>query len=140
MSDFGLKFHHLGLAVTDDSQAIRFLKGMGYDTGEKVYDPEQNVHLRMCAAADKPAVEMIMPGIGDGPLTPILKRYNELIYHTCYEVNELDASLRAIEDAGLRILPIAERKPAILFGGRQVSFYKIIGFGLIELLEPPDSD
>lgn len=140
MTNFGLKFHHLGLAVADDGDAIRFLQGMGYHTGEKIYDPEQNVHLRMCTSADKPDAEMIMPGIGEGPLTPILKRYNELIYHTCYEVDDLGTSLQAIEDAGLRILTIAEPKPAILFGGRKVSFYKIIDFGLIELLESAESD
>ncbi len=135
MPDFGLSFHHMGLAVSRDDQAIIFLEGMGYCAGDKVYDPEQNVHLRLCTAADKPAIELIMPGVGEGPLDPILKRYNELVYHTCYEVGNLNKALSAMETAGLRIVPVAASRPAILFEGRNVSFYKVMGFGFIELLE-----
>ncbi|MDB4470721.1 VOC family protein [Deltaproteobacteria bacterium] len=133
--DFGLRFHHLGLAIKQEGQAVTFLKGMGYEIGAKIYDPEQNVNLRLCTAPDKPAIELIMPGNGAGPLDPILNRYNELIYHSCYEVNDLGESLSAIEAAGLRVFPISEPKSAIMFAGAKVSFYKIMGFGLIELLE-----
>ena len=135
MSDISLIFHHLGLAVENDKQAIIFLRGMGYETGEIIYDPEQNVHLRFCTAPGLPSFELIMPGIGNGPLTPIFKRHNELIYHPCYQVEDLGASLKSIEDAGLRVLTISQPKPSILFGGRRVSFYRIFGFGMIELLE-----
>jgi len=135
MSAISLIFHHLGLAVENDKEAIIFLRGMGYEVDEMIYDPEQNVHLRFCTAHGLPSFELIMPGIGNGPLTPIFKRHNELIYHTCYQVEDLGASLESIEDAGLRVLPVSEPKPAILFGGRKVSFYKIFGFGMIELLE-----
>lgn len=134
-SNFDLNFHHLGLAIKQEADAIKFLEGMEYDIGMKVYDPEQNVNLRMCTAPDKPAIEIITPGVGTGPLEPILNRYNELIYHSCYEVTNLEGSLSAMERAGLRVLPINEPKPAILFGGSKVSFYKVMGFGLIELLE-----
>ncbi len=136
--DFGLSFHHLGLALQDDIQAITFLRGMGYNIGEKIFDPEQNVHLRFCESEDKPATELILPGIGKGPLDSVLKRYNEIIYHTCYETNDLEQSLSAIKGAGLRVLPISEAKPAILFGHRKVSFYKVMGFCPIEILEPVD--
>ncbi len=135
MPDFGMSFHHMGLAVSRDDQAVIFLEGMGYCAGDKVYDPEQNVHLRLCAAADKPAIELIMPGVGEGPLDSILKRYNELVYHTCYEVDNLNKTLLAIDKAGLRVVTVADPKPAILFEGRNVSFYKVMGFGYIELLE-----
>jgi len=33
------------------------------------------------------------------------------------------------------VLPVVEPKAAVLFNGRNVSFYKVMGFGLIELLE-----
>lgn len=136
MPEFGLAFHHLGLAVRSDDRAIRFLSGLGYRIGERIHDPEQDVHLRMCAADHAPAVEVITPGHGDGPLTPILKRYNEMIYHVCYEAGDVPGSLEAMQAADLVVMPVAGRKPAILFGGRIVSFYKVLGFGLIELLEP----
>jgi hypothetical protein len=133
---FGLAFHHLGLAVKTEAAAISFLDGNGYACGERIYDPEQNVNLRMCTSSAGPWVELITPGEGDGPLTPILKRYDQLFYHSCYEVADRTASLAALREAGLRVLPVADAKPSLLFGGRQVSFYNIAGFGLVELLEP----
>ena len=135
MTGFGLRFHHLGLALRAEEQALGFLRGMGYEAGERVYDPEQDVHLRLCTAAAAPAVETITPGEGEGPLTPILKRYDQLVYHTCYEVDDVAESLARIGEAGLRVLPVGESKPAVLFGGRHVSFHRVVGFGLIELLD-----
>ena len=134
---FGMTMHHLGLAVSREDDARLFLDGLGYEFGELVYDPEQDVHLRLATGENLTTIELIMPGENDGPLTPILKRYNELIYHTCYEALNPGASIKAMEDAGLRVMPVAEPRPAVLFGGRRVSFHAIAGFGLIELLEAP---
>ena len=136
MNMFGLTFHHMGLALKKEDEALKFLSCLGYQQGEQVYDPEQKVHLRICSASNSPSVELVTPGGEDGPLTPIFKRYNELIYHTCYETDDLEKSLAFIEREEFRIIPVSPPKPAILFGGRKVSFYKIMGFGLIEILEP----
>lgn len=136
MNQFGLTFHHMGLALKKEDEALKFLEGLGYDTGTKTYDPEQKVHLRLCTATDKPAVELITKAEEGGPLENILKKYNELIYHTCYETENLEKSLESLESAGLRILPVSPPTPAILFSGRKVSFYNVVGFGLIEILEP----
>lgn len=133
--NLNLKFHHMGLAVKKEESAITFLKQVGYGIGDKVYDPVQNVNLRLCTSKSNPMIEIIMAGEGDGPLTPILNRYNELIYHTCYEVDDLDLCLDAFESVGIRVHPVSPRKPAVLFNGRNVSFYQVVGFGLIELLE-----
>ena len=134
MSEFGLSFHHLGLAVKKEDDALIFLGGLGYEAGKQVYDELQNVHLRLCTLQDSPSVELVTPGHGPGPLTPIFKRHNELIYHTCYETDDREASLVAFENSGLRVLAVVEPKPAILFGGREVSFHTVLGFGLVELL------
>ena len=136
--NFGLSFHHLGLALKSDVQATAFLEGIGYQISEKIYDPDQNVHLRFCKSRHGPAIEIVLPGIGDGPLTPLLKRYDELVYHTCYETDNLRSSIDAIEASGLRVLTLSKPNPAILFGSRRVSFFKIMGFGIIEILEKAD--
>lgn len=134
---FGLTFHHMGLALKKEDDALKFLKGLGYDEGHSVYDPEQKVNLRLCTAAQKPSIELVTKVADEeGPLENILKKYNELIYHTCYETKNLQQSLKVIEETGLRVLPISPPTPAILFEGRKVSFYTVMGFGLIEILEP----
>ena len=126
----------MGLALRKEEEALKFLKGLSYSEGKSVYDPEQKVNLRICEANDLPAVELVTAGEEEGPLTPILKRYNELVYHTCYETTDLEKSLETMEQDGLRVVPVSPPKPALLFGGRKVSFYTVMGFGLIEILEP----
>lgn len=130
-----LKFHHYGLALAKEDDALKLLKAMGFSAGDKVFDPLQNVHVRLLTHADKPTVEFVMPGEGGSPIEALIKKHNEMFYHSCYETSDLDKTLADLEDLGLRVLCVAERKPAVLFEGRHVSFYKIFGFGIIEFLE-----
>ena len=48
MNRFGLEFHHLGLAVRRPDDAVRFLDGLGYEIGEPIFDPEQNINAILC--------------------------------------------------------------------------------------------
>ena len=131
-----LTFHHLGLAVKDDAAALAMLVALGYTAQDKIFDPAQNVFVRLCLSPTQPTVEIVQPGPeGKSPIDNWIAKYNELIYHTCYETPDLAATLADIEKAGLRVMTLAERKAAVLFGGRHVSFYKVMGFGIIELLE-----
>ena len=137
MNQYGLKFHHMGLALRKEDEALKFLSGLGYTTSEKIYDPEQKVNLRICEQEGFPAVELVTEQEGeDGPLTSILKKHTELIYHTCFETKDLETTLDAFEKDGIRVLPVSSPKPAVLFGGRKVSFYTVMGYGLVEILEP----
>src|ERR1700728_640659 len=137
MTGFGLQFHHLGLAVRRPDEAVSFLSGLGYAIGERIFDPEQNVHLILCRHAQMPAVEVICPGDAPGPIDNYVARYSSgIVYHACFETTDLAASLAAVKAAGLRALCISRPRPAVLFGGRAVSFYNIDGMGLIEILEP----
>jgi len=131
-----LKFNHIGVAVRQDKDALAMLESLGYSIGDRIYDPLQNVYLRLCTALEHPSVEVVLPGDeGKSPVDSIISKYNELIYHTCYETPDLVKTLECIEKAGLRCMALSERKPAVLFDGRHVSFYKIFGWGIIELLE-----
>lgn len=125
----------MGLALPKDTDALLMLKTLGYYIGDKVYDPLQNAHLRLCTSKTRPTVEIVMPGNGAGPIDQIITKYQEMIYHTCYETDDLAATIEAFDAAGLRCLPLTERKPAVLFGGRHVSFYRVVGWGIVELLE-----
>ncbi len=136
MTGFGLAFHHLGLAVSRPEEAATFLTGLGYAIGELVFDPEQNINLALCRHPQMPAVEIISPGNGPGPIDKYVTRFaSGIIYHACYETADRSQSLAAIEAAKLRPICVLPPRPAVLFGGRAVSFYAVIGVGLIELLE-----
>jgi len=131
-----LKFHHFGLAVRRPDEARVFVSALGYQTGDPVFDPVQNVQLQLCAHATQPAVEIIWPGDTKGPIEKLTERHAAgIIYHLCYETDDLAAALAGLKAAGLRAVCISPPTPAPLFGGRPVSFYNVVGIGLVEILE-----
>jgi len=139
LNQFGLRFHHLGLASRCEDKSIKFLEGLGYNIGDRKHDPLQNVHLRLCKAESMPDVEIVIPTNSAGPLDSILNTSEANIYHVCYETINLNDSLQAIKGHGIRVICVSKPKPAVLFDGREVSFYTIRGLGLIELLESDDA-
>jgi len=131
-----LTFHHFGLAVRRPDEARKFVAALGYQCGDSVFDPAQNVHLQLCTHATQPAVELIWPGETPGPVDKLVQRHaSGIIYHLCYETDQLTAALAGLAAAGLRPMCISPATPAPLFGGRPVSFYNVVGMGLIEILE-----
>jgi Glyoxalase/Bleomycin resistance protein/Dioxygenase superfamily len=134
---YGLEFHHLGLAVDSPDAAVAFLGALGYSTGETLLDPLQNVYLMMCDHPVMPSIEVIYPAPGEGPLDKLLVEHKEgLVYHMCYTTADLRSTLSAMDDKeGPRIFCVSPPKAAVLFGGKAVSFYKVAGIGLIEIIE-----
>src|SRR5580704_10897589 len=110
-----LKFHHFGLAVRRPDQARSFVSALGYRLGEPVLDPVQNVHLQLGTHASEPAVEIIWPGPGTGPVAKLTERHpSGIVYHLCYETDNLSAALAGFEAAGLPAICISPPKPAPL--------------------------
>jgi methylmalonyl-CoA/ethylmalonyl-CoA epimerase len=135
LENYGLTFHHLGLAVTDIPAALSVLRGLGYTCAAEIHDPLQEVRLVWCRHDTMPAVELVAPTENPGPIDNILENNSESIYHTCYQASSIEESVSAIKSDGIRVLPVASPKPAVLFGGRRVGFYQLKGFGLIEIVE-----
>jgi methylmalonyl-CoA/ethylmalonyl-CoA epimerase len=140
MNPLGLSFHHLGLAVRRPDDSIRFLGGLGYEIDDSVFDPEQNVNLIMCRHKGlMPAVEIIYPAAANSPIdTLVNRRPDGIVYHVCYVTADVSATLTWMEQNGVRAVCVAPPTPAVLFGGRRVSFYNIVGMGLCEMIEDRD--
>jgi hypothetical protein len=133
MQGYGLRFHHLGLAVAGPEQAFVFLEALGYRPGAQTFDPLQNVNLAMRHHQAMPDVEVIWPGEGPSPIDQMVRRGN-MIYHMCFETDDAAASIAAMEAAGLRVFSLGAPKPARLFGGVPVSFHRVDQVGLIEFI------
>jgi Glyoxalase/Bleomycin resistance protein/Dioxygenase superfamily len=134
MNSYGLEFHHFGLAVRSPEAAFRYLSDLGYRGGTTCYDPLQKVNLAMRHHDRMPDVEVIWPGQEPSPIDRMLKKSDSMIYHLCYTSANVDASVAALERAGLEVLPLGIAQPALLFGGIEVSFYNITGVGIIEII------
>jgi len=136
MTNTHLTFHHFGLAVRRPDEARLFVAALGYEFGQPVFDPAQNVQLQLCTHPSHPAVEIIWPADTTGPVNKLIQRHpSGIIYHLCYETADLSAALAGLESSGVTVICIARPQPAPLFGGRPVSFYNVVGMGLIEILE-----
>jgi len=135
MLNYGLKFHHLGLAVKSPDKALLFLKGLGYIPGDIILDELQKVNLIFCSHPSMPNIEIIFSTNLLGPLNVILKNTTEMLYHICYETQSVERTLEYIKNDRIKIKKISPPKPAILFLNQNVSFYYISGFGIIEILE-----
>ncbi|MDR3457449.1 MAG: VOC family protein [Verrucomicrobiae bacterium] len=136
MTTSHLVFHHFGLAIRRPVEARKLLGILGYTEGAPVFDPVQNVNLQLCTHATHPTVEIIWPGNPGGPVDKLVQRHQSgIIYHLCYETDNLAAALAELESAGLLPICISPPAPAPLFDGRPVSFYNVPGIGLIEILE-----
>ena len=129
-----MNFHHLGLAVKNPDRAMKFLEGLGFRMGESVLDEQQNVNLVMCKHEAMPDIELIWQAASPGPLDTLLRNFTEFIYHICYSCNDLGHTLEMIASE-TRIITISRPKPAVLFSNASVSFYKVAGFGLVEIIE-----
>jgi len=131
-----LTFHHLGVAVRHPDDAIAFMSMLGYQVGETVFEPEQNVNLIMCSHDIQPSLEIIWPADNNGPVHGLTDLHRAgVIYHICYATDNLVAALSEVEKVGLCAVCVSTPKPALLFGGRKVSFYNVLGIGLVEILE-----
>lgn len=90
----------------------------------------------MCVHKTEPAIELIWPGSGKGPIDALVQRHvSGIIYHTCYVTEDLRAALAAFEADGVNPICVSPPKPAVLFNGKKVSFYNIPGVGLVEILQ-----
>jgi methylmalonyl-CoA/ethylmalonyl-CoA epimerase len=139
MNHLGLRFHHLGLAVRRPGDATRFLGALGYELAEPIFDPEQQVHLIMGRhSGTMPDVEVIYPTTKSPADNWIKLHPDGLVYHVCYVARDLAATLAAMAEAELRAICVAPPTPAVLFDGRPVSFYNIVGMGLCEIIEDPE--
>lgn len=128
-----LTFHHHGLAVKSPDDAFCFLHTLGYTIGGALFDPLQRVRLALCTHDAMPTVEVVWPGDGPSPIDRIL-RGGPSIYHTCYATPDAAAWIESVQQGGVDIVEISPPTPAILFGGRHVSFHFVSGVGVVELL------
>lgn len=132
----GIAFHHVGLLTDEPDAAADALTLLGYRVAEPVFDPLQGVNLRMAEAPGQGShIELITPASPDSPLAKLVTRRGAYMYHSCFTVPDVQEALSGFVAKGLRVSTVSTPKPAVLFGGRQVSFHSVTGIGLVEFIE-----
>lgn len=126
-------FHHFGIACRDIQKTGECYKEFGYEMGQTIFDPLQNINICFLNHPSMPLVELLSPVDENSPVVQILNKVGTTPYHTCYEVKDLDESIKSFRKQ--RYVTVAKPKEACAIGNRRVAFLYNPDMGLIELLE-----
>ncbi|MBW1678572.1 MAG: methylmalonyl-CoA epimerase [Deltaproteobacteria bacterium] len=129
-----LKIDHIGIAVKDIEAALKFyaeILGLKLE-GEEVV-AEQKVKTAFLPVGDT-EVELLESTEADGPIAKFIEKRGEGFQHIAFKVDDLEATLRELEEKGIRLI---DRKPRIGAGNKKIAFlHPKSTFGvLVELSE-----
>ncbi len=124
-----MKFHHIGIATNDINNMLNKLKKFFEvkNVSAIVYDPNQDANLCMVTLNDNTKIELI-----NGKVVENFLKKRQYLYHTCYEVKDIMATIESLVADGAFL--VSEAKEALLFNNKKVAFL-MWDLGLIELVE-----
>ena len=129
------RIDHIGIAVTDLDAAVE-LYGGGFDMAEQHRETveEQGVEAILLEVGEG-HIELIKPLSEDSGVAKFIARYGEGMHHVAYQVDDIDATLEKVREAGLRLI---DEKPRTGIRGSRVAFLhpKSTGGVLTEIVEP----
>lgn len=130
-----LHFHHIGVATSDLEKAIAVYKKLGYALqDEKTFlDPIQQVHIGFMICEGHPMIELIAPANENSPVQKIISKMGASPYHTCYEVSDIEESIRMFKAE--KFIVVVKPVPAVAFNNRTICFLFNSQIGLVELLQ-----
>lgn len=102
------RLHHVGVVVGDLDVAIERYERLGFGEVDRFTVPEQGIRAAFFPLATG-AVELIQPTEPDGAIGKFLAKRGEGFHHVAYEVDDLAASLRKLQDDGIELIDYAPR-------------------------------
>lgn len=129
--------HHIGYAVQSIEKSLLSYKTLGYRQISEICDDDtRNVKIVFVQhVASGHVLELISPLTADSPVSEQLKKMKRMAspYHICYEVNDINDSIKYLKKKGF--VPIDAPKEAPALSGQLVSFLINKEVGMIELLQ-----
>ena len=125
--------HHIGYLVKDIDKSVNAFRSLGYEIEtDMYYDTERMSHFCFLKKSDV-RVELVKPA-KDSDIFPLLKTYNNSIYHICYEVMDIDSAISVLKQQGYLLFRDKQTAPAISETA-VVVFLMHTRIGIIELLQ-----
>jgi methylmalonyl-CoA/ethylmalonyl-CoA epimerase len=129
------KLRHIGIMVDDFQQSLEKFKGFGLVCSETKEDRPLDLLIGFLSIGET-SIELLhhtKPDRGDDPISKVVRGQKGAINHLCFEVDNLDASIRDFEKNGATLIEGCPRKGA---HGRIAFFHPESTAGvLIELCE-----
>jgi methylmalonyl-CoA/ethylmalonyl-CoA epimerase len=131
-----VKLIHVGAAVHDIEQArVTYEKVFGYVLlAGPVVDPIQNVAVCFVGTGSPGdlSFELVCPLAGESPVSSMLRK-NLGAYHVCYQVEDIERTLREVRSKGCIVW--GEPVPAVAFDGRRIAWFYTPAHLLVEVAE-----
>jgi methylmalonyl-CoA/ethylmalonyl-CoA epimerase len=132
------RIDHVGVAVEDIDAAIAlYEQGLGLQVEHRERVDEQGVDAALLGIGEG-HVELLAPL---GPETPVgryLARRGPGLHHVAYAVDDIDAALDSLRQAGLRLI---DERPRLGIRDSRVAFLHPASLGgvLTEIVEPSEA-
>ena len=128
-----LGIHHIGIGVNDMEKHLEFYRrGLGLDLREKISLPGVNLGFVPVGNGD---LELLEPTDPEGDLALEIRDKGEGLHHICLQVDDIEAHLQILRDAGARLIDETPREVSL----GKIAFIhpESAGGVLIELLQQP---
>ena len=126
--------HHFGFASKSIEKSSQVYQILGYQVvSEIIVDPIQKVKLQFLKKSNDPFLELVEPLVTESPISKILEKNGSTLYHSCYEVMDIEIKIRELRKSGF--VMVVKPIEAVAFEGRLISFLYNAYIGLIELLQ-----
>lgn len=130
------KIDHIGVAVEEIEPALQLWRDrLELDVGHREISQEQGVEaVLLDVGADH--IELMAPLGPDTPVGKFLAKRGPGLHHVAYTVSDIEATLTALRQTGLRLI---DESPRMGLRESRVAFVhpKALGGVLVELVEPP---
>ena len=130
-----MRFHHVGIAVHNIAEAAPWWTTVNgfHEASNIIHDPLQKVRVQFLETTEGFRVELVEPAADDSPVRRYLDGPNGGMYHICYEVEDLEATVA--EWRGRGAFPVTKPLPAVAFAGRRIIFLLTPQKQLVEFVE-----
>lgn len=103
--------HHVAFVVADLDVALEGQRRIGFHASERFTLEEQGVEVATLHAGAS-WIELIRPLDSDGAIARFLAKRGEGFHHVAYTVPDLETALRALQEAGVRLIDESPRRGA----------------------------
>lgn len=103
------KLDHIGIVVENIQEARLPFEALGLQVSNSQDVPGKPVTVA-CVPLGDSEIELLQPNTGDSNIARFLTDHGEGLHHICFEVDNLEASMQVMGQAGIKFIDKAPRQ------------------------------
>lgn len=132
LEDF--RFHHIGIITNSIDCTLNYYINAGYEIkSKKKFDPIQEVWICFLKKTGEPLIEIIEPSSNSTKFAEQLKKNGVSPYHICYEVSDINGSIKKLK--AQKYIQLSQPLKAVAIENKLICFLYNKDIGLIELVQ-----